>query len=57
MSSEAIRLKDGALRWVYLIEYLSISAVALVSAFSLWTLMVKRRLFREIAPTKLTRGA
>jgi len=56
LSTGAIRLKDRALRWVYLVEYLSISAIAMVSAFCLWTLMVRRKLYRETAATKLARS-
>ncbi len=49
---EALRLKDKALVWVYLIEWLAVSAVLLLGGFVLWTLMVRRRLYREVKVTR-----
>jgi len=49
----ALRLKDRALFWIYVIEWLSVSATFLVAGFAVWTLMVRRRLHREIAMTRL----
>jgi hypothetical protein len=48
----AERVKDEALFWVYIIEWLVVTSVSLIAGFSLWTLMVKRRLYR---PTRGTR--
>lgn len=45
--------KDRALFWVYLIEWLAATSTFFVSGFILWTLMVRRRLYREIDATRL----
>jgi hypothetical protein len=45
--------KDKALIWVYLIEWLVSSSALFVSGFVLWSLMVRRRLYRAVEMTKL----
>jgi hypothetical protein len=50
---EALRLKDQALVWIYLIEWMTVTGVFLVAGFTLWTLMVRRRLYREVAVTRV----
>jgi hypothetical protein len=52
LQAEAMELKDRALTWVYLIEWLSVTFTALVCAFVLWTVMVRRRLYREVNVTR-----
>ena len=49
----ALRLKDRALLWIYIIEWLAVSGISLVAGFSLWTLMIKRRLYREVSVTRM----
>ncbi|MBU7004234.1 MAG: hypothetical protein HXS50_01610 [Theionarchaea archaeon] len=44
-------VKNDALLWVYLTEWLSVSGTALIVGFLLWTLMVRRRLYREVKTT------
>ena len=53
LREEALRSKDRALLWIYVIEWLTVSGTFLVAAFSLWTLMVRRRLFRSVSTTRL----
>jgi hypothetical protein len=52
----AKRQKDTALFWIYFIEWLVTSATFLVSSFTLWSLLVRRRLYRQVKTTKLGRG-
>ncbi len=53
-ASERIwRLKDEALFWVYVTEWLVVSATGMICGFTLWTVMVRRRLYREIGVTRL----
>jgi hypothetical protein len=47
----AEEVKNEALLWVYLTEWLSVSGTALIVGFVLWTLMVRRRLYREVETT------
>ena len=53
----ALRVKDEALFWVYLIEWLSVSGMSMVSGVVLWTLMVRRRLYREVGVTRGAEGS
>jgi hypothetical protein len=45
-------LKDAALTWVYITEWLVTSATLMVSGYVLWTLMLRRKLYREVDTTK-----
>ncbi len=48
----AMREKNAALLWVYVIEWLAASSTLSVSGFVLWTLMVRRRLYRAVGATR-----
>ncbi len=52
VSEESMKLRQRALLWVYLIEWLAVTATLLVCGSVLWTLMVRRRLYREVAVTR-----
>jgi hypothetical protein len=54
VTAEAVRIKNDALLWVYAIEWLAVSGTGAVCGFVLWTLMIRRRSFREVATTRLT---
>jgi uncharacterized membrane protein len=49
----AIKAKEAALFWIFITEWLVVSATSLLTGFLVWTLMVRRRLYREV---KVTRG-
>ena len=49
---EAVRLKNSALFWVYLIEWLVVTATSMISGIVAWSLMVRRRYFREVESTR-----
>lgn len=49
----ARREKDKALFWVYVIEWLVTSSTLFLSGALLWTLMIRRKLYREVDGTKL----
>jgi hypothetical protein len=55
LDESAAKLKDRALLWVYLVEWSVTTAVFLVAGVVLWTLMVRRALYREVGATKWTR--
>jgi uncharacterized membrane protein len=48
----AVELKNEALFWVYLVEWLSVTGVALLSGTVVWFIMVQRRLYREVKVTR-----
>jgi hypothetical protein len=50
----AMELKDRALLWIYITEASAVMATSLICGVVLWTLMVKRRLYREVSTTRST---
>ena len=52
LEAEALNLKDRALVWVYLIEWLSVSGTCMISGFVLYSLMIKRKAFHEVETTR-----
>jgi hypothetical protein len=53
LREEALRLKDRALIWIYVVEWLSVTGVSMLCAFVLWSLMVKRKLYRTVSTTRM----
>ncbi len=53
VSKESTELRKKALLWVYITEWLSVSATSLICGFVLWTVMVRRRYYREVITTRL----
>lgn len=49
----ARREKNAALLWVYTIEWLVTVSTFFIAGFVLWSLMVRRRLYRDVSVTKL----
>ncbi len=49
----AVKVKQSALFWIYVIEWLIVTATLLVCGSMLWTLMVRRRLFRQVQATRI----
>jgi hypothetical protein len=52
LQTRAIRLKNRALIWIYLAEWLITMATLMVSGVVLWSLMVKRTLHKEVPSTR-----
>jgi len=48
----AMESKARALLWVYVIEYLSVSGTLMVAGVAVWSLMVRRRLYRVVGTTR-----
>ncbi len=53
LKDDAMRLKDRALFWIYVTEWLAVSGTLLTCGLVIWALMVSRRLYREVATTRL----
>jgi hypothetical protein len=53
ITGDAIRLKDEALFWVYISEWMVVTSVAMLTGFIVWTLMVRRRLYRYVGTTRV----
>ncbi len=56
ITREAVRLKDEAMFWVFLSEWLAVTSATLLSGIVVWTLMVRRRLYRSVTTTRMTRN-
>jgi uncharacterized membrane protein len=48
----ADRVKRNALLWIYLTEWMATTATAMICGMVVWTLMVRRRLYREVGVTQ-----
>jgi hypothetical protein len=55
LNTRAMEVKDDALVWVYLIEWLVVTGVSVIAGTLIWTLMVRRRLYREVSTTRTGR--
>lgn len=53
LRADALRFKDRALFWIYVIEWLAVSGTFLVAGFVVWSLMVRRKLYRQVESTRL----
>ena len=52
LNAKTIKVKNRALMWVYLVEWFWVTGVALVAGVTLWVVMVRRRLYREVRTTR-----
>jgi uncharacterized membrane protein len=55
LNTRAMEVKEDALVWVYLIEWLVVTGVSVIAGTLIWTLMVRRRLYREVSTTRTGR--
>jgi len=55
LNDVAMERKDRALIWIYLVQWLVVSATLLVAGFFLWSVMIRRRLYREVSHTSFRR--
>ena len=53
MTAAALQRKDQALYWVYISEWLSVTSASVLAAVMVWSLMVRRRKYREVGRTRL----
>ncbi len=56
IETEAMKLKNRALMWVYVINWLTVTGTALLCGMALWSLMVRRKLYREVGHTRFGSG-
>jgi hypothetical protein len=54
LTQDAIELKDRAMVWVYVFQWFTTSGTAMLAGFLLWSLMVRRRLYRKVESTRLS---
>jgi hypothetical protein len=54
-TAKVMQMKDQAMLWIYLIEWTVVTATFAIGGVVLWSLMVRRRLYREVGETKFVR--
>jgi len=53
IAEQAVRLKDEALFWVFVLEWLVVTSTAMIAGFVIWSLMIRRRIYRAVGTTRL----
>jgi hypothetical protein len=53
ISSRAMVFKERALLWIYIIEWFIVTGTLFLTGYILYSLMIKRRLYREVQITRL----
>jgi hypothetical protein len=53
ISEDALRAKDSAFLWIYIIEWSSVTATVFLSGYFLYWTMIRRRLFRQAGYTRI----
>jgi hypothetical protein len=51
-SNRAVDLKNTAILWIFIVEWITVTATFAIGTFVVWTLMVRRRLYREVSQTR-----
>jgi len=49
-----VDLKNAAMRWVFLSEWLVVTGTFCISGISVWSLMVRRKAYRAAATTRVS---
>lgn len=50
----ALKLKDQALFWVYVVEWSAVTGTLCLTGGLLWTIMIRKRLYRTVGTTRMT---
>jgi len=53
IEEEAIKLKNRALLWVYIVEWLGVTGTLMICGLVLWSLMIRRRLYAPVGITRI----
>ncbi len=56
LEADLLRARDRAFFWIYLAEWTAVMGVAMACGVTLWTLMVRRKLYREASTTRHSSG-
>ncbi len=54
LTREVLAAREKAMLWIFLAEWLAVSATGMLAGFLVWSLMVRRRLYREVEVTRMT---
>jgi len=53
ISEEAMRLKDATFLWIYVVQWLVVTATGLLCGFVVWSIMIKRKMYKEVPVTRI----
>ncbi len=53
LTKEVLDAREKALLWVFIVEWLVVSGTSMIAGLLLWSLMIRRRLYREVGVTRL----
>ena len=53
--NQVVKIKENVLIWVYVVEWLTVTSTLMISGSVIWTVMVRRKLYREVGTTQLER--
>jgi len=53
ISRDAVSLKNQALFWVFLSEWLAVTSAAILAGIVVWTLMIRKAMYRSVEITRL----
>ena len=54
ISNEMMKAKNRAMLWIFVIEWLAVTATGMVCGFTLWTIMIRKKLYKEVEATRLS---
>ena len=52
ITMDSMKVKDQTFFWIYLTQWLVVTSVSMVCGVFVWTLMVRRRMYREVGTTR-----
>ncbi len=52
LDAQAVKMGERALLWVYLTEWLTVTGASIATGVLVWSLMIKRRLYRQVGTTR-----
>ncbi len=52
IEGEAVRVKARAMLWVWIVEWLVVTSTLMITGVAVWSLMVRRKLYREVVTTR-----
>ncbi len=55
ISDDAVRLKEEAMFWVFVSEWLAVTSTGIIAGVVVWSFMVRRRIYSPVEATKLRR--
>jgi hypothetical protein len=53
--NQVVKIKENVLIWVYVVEWLTVTSTLMISSYVIWTVMVRRKLYKQVGTTQLER--